>query len=74
MLFNINKSKVIHFGFNIIIIIIKNEKIRVTLCENAAGALYIVNKSITYCLNNKEADYLLEPSKLCSAEEERDLW
>jgi len=26
----------------IIIIIIKNEKIRVTLCENAAGALYIV--------------------------------
>jgi len=29
----------------IIIIIIKNEKIRVTLCENAAGALYIVNIS-----------------------------
>ena len=28
----------------IIIIIIKNEKIRVTLCENVAGALYIVNK------------------------------
>ena len=28
----------------IIIIIIKNEKIRVTLCENAARALYIVNK------------------------------
>jgi len=28
----------------IIIIIIKNEKIRVTLCENAAGVLYIVNK------------------------------
>jgi len=26
-----------------IIIIIKNEKTRVTLCENAAGALYIVN-------------------------------
>ena len=25
----------------IIIIIIKNEKIRMTLCENAAGALYI---------------------------------
>ena len=22
----------------------KNEKIRVTLCENAAGALYVVNK------------------------------
>jgi len=30
----------------IIIIIIKNEKIRVTLCENAAGALYIVNNLI----------------------------
>ena len=29
----------------IIIIIIKNEKIRVTLCENAAGALYIVNNN-----------------------------
>ena len=29
----------------IIIIIIKNEKIRVTLCENAGGALYIVNKT-----------------------------
>jgi len=28
----------------IIIIIIKNEKIRVTLCDNTAGALYIVNK------------------------------
>jgi len=28
----------------IIIIIIKNEKIRVTLCEKAEGALYIVNK------------------------------
>ena len=28
----------------IIIIIIKNEKIRVTLCENAAWALYIVNR------------------------------
>ena len=27
----------------IIIIIIKNAKIGVTLCENAAGALYIVN-------------------------------
>jgi len=26
----------------IIIIIIKNKKIRVTLCENAAGTLYIV--------------------------------
>jgi len=29
----------------IIIIIIKNEKIRVTLCENTAVALYIVNNS-----------------------------
>ena len=29
----------------LIIIIIKNEKIRVTLCENAAGALYIVNNT-----------------------------
>jgi len=28
----------------IIIIIIKNEKIGVTVCENAAGALYIVNE------------------------------
>ena len=32
----------------IIIIIIKNEKIRVTLCENAAGALYIVNNCLLY--------------------------
>jgi len=31
----------------IIIIIIKNEKIRVTLCENAAGALYIVNVTVS---------------------------
>jgi len=28
----------------IIIIIIKNEKIKLTLCENATGALYIVSK------------------------------
>jgi len=34
--------------FIIIIIIIKNEKIRVTLCENAAGALYIFNNK---CFN-----------------------
>jgi len=34
----------------IIIISIKNEKIRVTLCENAAGALYIVNKM---CVDEK---------------------
>jgi len=32
----------------IIIIIIKNEKIRVTLCENTAGALYI-GKSLDAC-------------------------
>jgi len=37
----------------IIIIIIKNENIRVTLCENAAGALYIVNKM------RIDGDYLL---------------
>ena len=36
----------------IIIIIIKNEKIRVTLCENAAGALYIVNKMFVDGLRN----------------------
>jgi len=35
----------------IIIIIIKNEKIKVTLCENAAGALYIV--SDLYSINAK---------------------
>jgi len=34
-------------GYIIIIIIFKNETIRVTLCENAAGALYRVN-SICY--------------------------
>ena len=36
------------------IIIIKNEKIRVTLCENAAGALYIVNKMCVDGLRNVE--------------------
>jgi len=30
----------------LLIIIIKNEKIRVTLCENTAGALYIANKCV----------------------------
>ena len=39
----------------IIIIIIKNEKIRVTLCENAAGALYIVNKM---CVDGQRNDWL----------------
>ena len=34
--------------------IIKNEKIRVTLCENAAGALYIVNKMCVDGLRNVE--------------------
>jgi len=38
----------------IIIIIIKNKKIRVTLCENAAGALYIVNKMCVDGLRNVE--------------------
>jgi len=38
----------------IIIIIIKNEKIRVTLCENAAGALYIVNRMCVDGLRNVE--------------------
>ena len=38
----------------IIIIIIKNEKIRVTLCENAAGALYIINKMCVDGLRNVE--------------------
>ena len=33
----------IRYFIIIIIIIIKNEKIRVTLCGNAAGELYIVN-------------------------------
>ena len=37
----------------IIIIIIKNE-IRVTLCENATGALYIVNKMCVDGLRNVE--------------------
>ena len=32
------------FVIIIIIILLKNEKIKVTLCENAAGALYIVSK------------------------------
>ena len=36
----------------IIIIIIKNENIRMTLCENAAGALYIVNKMCVDGLRN----------------------
>jgi len=40
----------------IIIIIIKNEKIRVTLCENAAGALYIVNNFNKHAGNEQHAD------------------
>jgi len=38
----------------LIIIIIINEKIRVTLCVNAAGALYIVNKMCVDGLRNVE--------------------
>ena len=41
-----------------IIIIIKNEKIRVTLCENAAGALYIVNKMCVDGLRNVEGSII----------------
>ena len=44
----------------IIIIIIKNEKIRVTLCENAAGALYIVNS----CLWHGHSGMALRCSRL----------
>ena len=44
----------LEFTSTIIIIIIKNEKIRVTLCENAAGALYIVNKMCVDGLRNVE--------------------
>jgi len=47
----------------IIIIIIKNEKIRVTLCENAAGALYIVNKVLSYLRG-----------RICSAESDNTLF
>ena len=35
----------------IIIIIIKNESIKVTLCENAAGALFIVNKMYSFVIH-----------------------
>ena len=45
---------VFYYYIIIIIIIIKNEKIRVTLCENAAGALYIVNKMCVDGLRNVE--------------------
>ena len=41
----------------IIIIIIKNEKIRVTLCENAAGALYIVNWMQSFAMYKRIHDY-----------------
>jgi len=42
----------------IIIIIIKNEKIRVTLCKNAAGALYIVNNTRETPWNPSRISYL----------------
>ena len=45
----------------IIIIIIKNEKIRVTLCENAAEALYIVNN---VCDRSKDSHLPLYPLKV----------
>ena len=55
----------------IIIIIIKNEKIRVTLCENAAGALYIVNKMCVDGLRNVEGwNKLMIMSIVTRAEEE----
>ena len=43
----------------IIIIIIKNEKIRVTLCENAAGALYIVNNSMDHRCTERQLRNML---------------
>ena len=49
-----------HRPYIIIIIIIKNEKIRVTLCENAAGALYIVNKMCVDGLRNVEGEAVRE--------------
>ena len=45
--------KLSHYVIIIIIIIIKNEKIRVTLCENAAGALYIVNNENLFTNNGR---------------------
>ena len=42
----------------IVIIIKKNEKIRVTLCENAAGALYIV--TFVECCDIKKFFYRLQ--------------
>jgi len=50
---------------------IKNEKIRVTLCENAAGALYIVNKMCVDGLRNVEGwNKLMIMSIVTIAEEE----
>ena len=55
----------------IIIIIIKNEKIKVTLCENAAGALYIVSKMCVDGLRNVQGwNKLMIMSIVTRAEEE----
>jgi len=55
----------------IIIVIIKNEKIRVTLCENTAGALYIVNKMCVDGRRNVQGrNKLMMMSKVTRAEEE----
>jgi len=42
----------------------------VTLCENAAGALYIVNKMCVDGLRNVEGDKLMIMSIVTRAEEE----
>jgi len=41
----IESSSLSSLSSSSLFVIIKNEKIRVTLCENAAGALYIVNNN-----------------------------
>jgi len=52
-----------------IIIIIKNEKIRVTLCENAAGALYIVNSPTHASTKRKITDELKHNAGWCEVRE-----
>jgi len=63
---NFEHFGIIRFWVIIIIIIIKNEKIRVTLCENAAGALYIVNnaadKQTDRKQTNRQTDGLENPT------------
>ena len=56
---NFEHFGIIRFWVIIIIIIIKNEKIRVTLCENAAGALYIVNNAA-----DKQTDSKILPTPM----------